>query len=575
MDAANTIILLTGTLLFGSLLLSMASVRLGFPLLLIFLLVGMLAGEDGPGGIAFDDFQFAFLVGNLALAIILLDGGLRTHVRSFRVALKPALSLATLGVILTAGAVAAFAALLLDLDWRLALLLGAIVGSTDAAAVFSLLGQSKARLNERVEATLEIESGSNDPMAIFLVILMVGWLQQDTSPTGTYLVTSFVQQLGVGVLGGVCGGYLLSRLLQQVRLVEGLYALLVASGGLALFAAINKLGGSGFLAIYLAGLMIANRRTHATEHVLRVMDGLAWLAQAAMFLVLGLLVSPLRMLDDILVALLIAVFLILVARPLAVVISLLPFRFPKRELGFISWVGLRGAVPIVLAVFPVVVGLEYAQLLFNVTFAVVLVSLVVQGTSINLAARLFRVQVPMRGEPLDRHELDLPLSAQLELVQMRVEAGSRGAGEPVLALLQDIYGAEGAAMALVRADQLLQVTPESRLAPDDVLLVLLPVASYGQLVPWLTRLPSEGPLAAQSFFGEFVLDGAAQVADVAAVYDVQVSDAELPLSLAALVSRRLNRPLVVGDRIKLGAVSITVREIEDGQARKLGLKLQQ
>jgi potassium/hydrogen antiporter len=322
MDAANTIILLTGILLFGSLLLSLASTRFGFPLLLIFLVVGMVAGEDGVGGIVFDDFQFAFLISNMALAVILLDGGLRTNIASFRVALRPAISLATFGVVFTAMAVALFAYWLLGVDWRIALLLGAIVGSTDAAAVFSLLGRSKTRLNERVGATLEIESGSNDPMAIFLVILMVSWIQLGEGPGAGLLAVNFIQQLGLGAVGGVLGGIVLAWLLQRVRLVEGLYALLVASGGLALFAAINKLGGSGFLAIYLAGLIIANRRTHATEHVLRVMDGMAWLAQAGLFLVLGLLVTPSRMLEDVPQALAIAVFLILVARPVAVLLAL-------------------------------------------------------------------------------------------------------------------------------------------------------------------------------------------------------------------------------------------------------------
>jgi potassium/hydrogen antiporter len=575
MEVANTVILLTAALLFASLLGSMASMRLGFPLLLIFLGVGMLAGEDGLGGIHFDDFQTAFLVGNLALATILLDGGLRTNIRSFRVALRPAVALATVGVIITAISVGAAAAWLLELDWRFALLMGAIVGSTDAAAVFGLLRQSKARLNERVEATLEIESGSNDPMAIFLVVLMVGWLEIDAGPGAAALALAFVQQLGLGVVGGVSGGWLLALILQRIRLVEGLYALLVASGGLLLFAAINQLGGSGFLAIYLAGLMIANRPTHATEHVLRVMDGMAWLAQAGMFLVLGLLVVPSQMLRDFPLALALAVFLILVARPIAVWTSLLPFRFPARELGFISWVGLRGAVPIVLAMFPVMAGLENSNLLFNVTFAVVLVSLIVQGTTIPLAARMFRVQVPRLGEPLDRQELVLPIPAVMELVQLLVEPGARCIGQSAGDVVRQVLPDNGSCAAIVREDRVLFPDAATLFQPNDIAIMIVPIREYERLVPVFARLPTHGPLSVRAFFGEFVLDGDARADDVAAIYGAGLSPAEQGLSIAELVANRLNRPLVVGDRIDWGPVAVTVREIDGRRVSKLGLKLTQ
>src|SRR4030095_2447490 len=231
---ANTLILVAGVLLFASVLASLLSTRFGFPLLVMFLVVGMLAGEDGPGGISFDDVRAAFLIGNLALAVILLDGGLRTDTRGFRVALRPATSLATAGVVLTAGVVAAFAAWLMNLDWRYGLLLGAIVGSTDAAAVFSTLRHNNLHLNDRVEQTLEIESGANDPMAIFLVVMMIEWLRNGSGPGATGLALAFAQQLVFGAAGGAAGGYLLATLLARVRLVDGLYALLVVSGGLAL-----------------------------------------------------------------------------------------------------------------------------------------------------------------------------------------------------------------------------------------------------------------------------------------------------------------------------------------------------
>ncbi|MBP6500555.1 MAG: potassium/proton antiporter, partial [Thauera sp.] len=382
MTGINALFLLTGLLLFISVLASTISARLGLPLLLLFLGVGMLAGEDGPGGIVFEDFFIASLIAQAALSVILLDGGLRTRVSSFRVALKPAAVLASWGVIGTAGLLGLFATWLLDVDWRLGMLLAAIVGSTDAAAVFALLRNSGVRLNERVQATLEIESGANDPMAILLVTALVGMLLEPETATFGGFVWMLVSQLGLGAVLGLAGGWVLSRLMAKLTLPEGLYALLILSGGTLVFAATNLLDGSGFLAVYLAGVVVGNRRSHATEHVLRVMDGLAWLAQAGMFVVLGLLVTPSHLFEYGLEAVAMAVFLMLVARPLAVLIGLAPFRYQRNELAYVSWVGLRGAVPVVLAIVPVVMGVPDSQLLFNVAFAVVLLSLLVQGATV-------------------------------------------------------------------------------------------------------------------------------------------------------------------------------------------------
>lgn len=575
MEASNALILLGGLLLFVSVLASLVSARLGLPLLLVFLGVGMLAGEDGPGGIVFNNLEMAMLVGHLALAVILLDGGLRTQMKTFRVALRPAVSLATVGVILTAGAVGVFSWWLLDLDWRVALLLGAIVGSTDAAAVFSLLRRSAARLNERVEATLEIESGSNDPMAIFLVIVMVEWLRLGEGPGIGPLALTLLLQLGLGVIGGVLGGRLMAALLARVRLVEGLYALLVVSGGLALFAGINLLGGSGFLGIYLAGLVVGNRRSDATEHVLRVMDGLAWLSQAGMFLVLGLLVKPSQMIMDAPQAALIALFLILVARPVAVWLGLLPFRFPAREVGFIAWVGLRGAVPIVLSVFPMMAGLPQAELLFNVTFAVVLVSLMIQGTTVPLAARLFRVEVPALGEPVDRQLLDLPARQPYEMVQFEVQPDTFAVGRSFLEVVDASFPEHSACVGLIRDGELIDPGPEVHFEAGDVALLLLPLDSYEQVAACFARLPAEGRLAAQAFFGEFVLSADAPAEDVAALYGIELHPRERGQNLEQVIRARLGDRVVVGDRVSLGGSRLTVREVEQGRPVRVGLKLAQ
>src|SRR6056297_3121197 len=264
----NLVLLFGGLMLLAGILAKSVSDRLGFPLLLLFLLVGMFAGEDGVGGIEFDSFETAFLGSNLALAIILLDGGLRTQMDTFRTALAPAGVLATVGVVLTAACVGVAATALLGVDWRLGLLLGAIVGSTDAAAVFNLLRQSGIALNERVRATLEIESGANDPMAIFLVLLSLQFiLAADSMAEPLAIAGLFLTQFGIGAAAGIVGGAALARLISRMRMAEGLYALLVASGAIAIFASVNHVGGSGFLAVYLTGIIVGNSRGRASEHV--------------------------------------------------------------------------------------------------------------------------------------------------------------------------------------------------------------------------------------------------------------------------------------------------------------------
>jgi cell volume regulation protein A len=374
----------------------------------VFLVLGMLAGEDGPGGIRFDDFETAYLIGTLALAVIIFDGGLRTSRDTFRVALWPAVSLATAGVLVTAALLGLLAAWVLRLSWLEGMLLGAIVGSTDAAAVFALLRTQGAALKKRVASTLEIESGSNDPMAIFLTVALLELLVAGKSGLEASMALSFVRQFTIGALLGVAGGKLLVWLINRLRLITGLYPLLAAAGGLLIFAVAAQLGGSGFLAIYLAGLVLGNSRLQAAQNILRVHDGLAWLSQIVMFLILGLLVTPSQLAPIAVPALVLAAALMLLARPVAVVLSLLPFGFPWREQLYIGWVGLRGAVPIVLALFPAMYGVDNARLYFNVAFFVVLISLLLQGWTIAPAARWLGLEAPPQIEPVQRVTVDIP-----------------------------------------------------------------------------------------------------------------------------------------------------------------------
>ncbi|HET8789971.1 MAG TPA: potassium/proton antiporter, partial [Modicisalibacter sp.] len=332
MDSINTLFLFSGSLIALSILASRLSSLFGLPLLVIFLGLGMLAGEDGVLGIEFDDYSLAFIIGHLALAMILLDGGLRTRLKTFRVGFKPALSLATLGVFVTSGVVGVFAMWVFDLSLTQGLLVGAIVGSTDAAAVFSMLSGQGVNINERVGATLEIESGTNDPMAIFLTITLVEVLTGDIGgPWDTLLL--FLKQFGLGLLIGIGAGWLSARLVQSLDLAPGLYSLLALALGFCIFGLTSALGGSGFLAIYLAGLMIGNRPGRHLQFILPVHDGLAWLSQIGLFLVLGMLVSPITMLEYAVPGALVALVLIFVARPLAVILAIKPFfSFRWREI---------------------------------------------------------------------------------------------------------------------------------------------------------------------------------------------------------------------------------------------------
>ena len=401
-------LLVAAALVFVSVLAGVVSTRVGFSFLLVFLLAGILAGQDGPGGLVFNDFRLSFWVGNIALAVILLDGGLRTDFDTFRTGLKPSLLLATLGVVLSAGITGAAARWLLDLSWPMALLVGAIVGSTDAAAVFALLKSSGVRLNERVAATLEIESGMNDPMAVYLTLALIGVvLAASTAGSGAGLsalevLRSLALQFGWGGALGLGAGFAMAELLKRLGRGEdgggGIRALLLVSGGLTVFAATTWLGGSGFLAVYAMGVIAGNRARRQVRSTLSAMDGYAWLSQAGMFLLLGLLATPSQLLPTLLPGLGVSLVLMLVARPLAVALCLVPLRFPSREIVFISWVGLRGAVPIVLAMFPLMAGVPGAQTFFNVAFVVVLTSLLLQGSTIAWSARRLGLALP---EPND------------------------------------------------------------------------------------------------------------------------------------------------------------------------------
>jgi potassium/hydrogen antiporter len=439
-----------GALLALSVLLSRAIGRRGLPVVLLFLLLGMLAGSEGIGGIEFEDYALTFRLGTVALAFILFDGGLNTPLEIVKTRLGPAGALATAGVLFSTGIVGLFGKVL-GLSWTNALLLGAVVSSTDAAAVFSILRGSGLQLKKRVGATLEVESGLNDPMA---VILTVGFTRAavEGRSIGLDLALEIVTQLAVGTGAGVLVGYVGRWALRRPLLAGGLYPVLTLALCLLAFGLPTLFFGSGFLAVYVAGVVLGSGPMPYRPGVLRVHDFVAWFAQIVMFLALGLLVFPSRLLAVAGSGLVIAAVLAFVARPFAVALCLLPFRYPGREITFIGWVGLRGAVPIILATFPVMAGAEAGTRIFDIVFFVVVISALVQGGTVRFATRLLGLEA--MTEPAPPATLEIASSQPLsgELLSFYIRPASAVCG----AKMSDLPFPDGAAaMLLVRGRELI------------------------------------------------------------------------------------------------------------------------
>ena len=554
-DSMNLVILIASILVIVAVFTSLVSFRVGAPLLLVFLFVGLGAGEDGIGGIDFDNAPLAYFIGSIALALILFDSGFETQRRTLKIAAAPSLVLATFGVMITTGVIGGITWLVLDVPWLVALLFGAIVSSTDAAAVFFLLRVGGINLRDRTRSTLEVESGSNDPMAVFLTISLVELIVLGGGDNVAFeLLQRFILQIGLGAIFGLAGGYALVQMINRVKLEPGLVPIITMACALSLFGATSILGGSGFLAVYVAGLYAGNSNMKMSVGVRRFQHVTTWLAQIAMFVTLGLLATPSEFGAVIIPGVILALVLVFVARPVAVWLCLMFFNFSRNDTAFISWVGLRGAVSILLAIVPMVEGVPEGQLLFNTAFIVVITSLLLQGWTIRRMARWLGIIVPPRHGPVDRIDLELPGNANQEVVIYRVHDASAVAtgqriprwARPSLILRDGTSLRPHSAGPIQGGDQVYIITP-----PRHV-----------ELLDQLFAGPAEGANDVE-LFGDFSFPATTQIADIGRLYGFAVEEDDIDLTVADILERDLSDTLELGDRIAYGTVELIVRRTDD------------
>jgi len=570
-EASHHLILLGSALVLLSIFAGVFSARFGAPLLLVFLGLGILAGEEGPGGLLFRDFHAAYLIGSIALAIILFDGGLRTDPKDVRRALWPSLALATIGVIVTAAIVGAAAALLFSTSWTRGLLIGAIVAPTDAAAVSALLHLRRLELRARIAAILEIESGINDPISVLLAVLLVNLLVAPAPLPVSHIVALVAREVVGGAAFGIGGGYLLLALVNRLEATSGLYPILALAGGTALFGAAQTAGASGFLAAYLAGLILGSHRHRATQVINQAFDAFAWLSQIVLFLMLGLLVTPSALVPILGPSLVVAALLTLVARPVAVALCLLPFRYTAPEIAFISWVGLRGAVPIFLAIIPVLAEFPDAAMFFGVAFIVVLISLILQGWTVAAAARMFDLDVPPLQQA-SRLDIDLPgrLGDENTVAGYRVEARCRAASKPVEALP---LPPTASVLVVIRDGIARSAASAPPLATGDYVLALARSADLALLDRVFGPRPERSRADDRGLLGEFAFDGTTTLAAIAHLYD-PAATTDGAVTLAEFLASRLGGTPAVGDRTRFGAVELIVRDMQGDTITQVGVELE-
>ncbi|MGH7572254.1 MAG: potassium/proton antiporter [Gemmatimonadota bacterium] len=561
----DRLILLAGVLLAFGIASSKLSSRMGLPVLVLFLFVGMLAGSEGVGGLAFENYTVAHGVGTIALVLILFDGGLRTNLALFRVAAGPAFVLATGGVVLTALVVGAAVVAIFGVPWLNGLLLGSIVSSTDAAAVFAVFRSRGMSVRRRLAATLEIESGSNDPMAVLLTVVCLELLLGQLEP-GPGIVWFLVRQLALGGLIGWLVGRGSAAVISRIKLdAAGLYPVLTGAAALIAFGAAALAGGSGFLSVYLAGIVLGSRRIVFRRGVFLFHDGLAWLAQITMFVLLGLLSFPSRLAAVAEPALLVAAVLVFVARPLAVGMCLLPFRFSVREMTFITWGGLKGSVPVILATYPFMWGLSEADLVFDIVFFVVLVSAVTQGWTLPVLARMLGLREAAPVEAPVTLEITSLRDIEGDIVEYTLYDGSRATGRRV----RDLALPDGVLVAMiVRGQQVIPPRGSTQIIPGDHVFVLL----HPAVRTLVDRVFSRAEPASLAPAAEFPLRGTTRIGDLEEFYGIRI-DAPASRTLDEFLRTSLGDGAQPGQALAIGGVTLTIREIVDGLVETAGLTI--
>jgi cell volume regulation protein A len=482
------ILLIISALVLLSIVVARLSENLGVPVLLLFLALGMLAGSEGLNAIRKIDIEVAQSLGMIALILILFSGGADTRWHAVRPVLWQTLTLSTFGVLFTTVAVGLLTSSLLVLSVQEGLLIGAIVSSTDAAAVFAVLRSKNISLRGNLTPLIEAESGSNDPMAMFLTIGMIAFMGAGEPSVPSFLLL-FVYQMGFGALFGFAGGKGLVYALNRMNFyAQGFYPVFVLASLFLIFSVTAVVNGSGILAVYVAGLVLGNSDVIQKRSLLRFFDGLAWLGQIAMFLALGLLVVPSALMEVAGAGLLVAALLMVVARPVSVFLSLAFSRLRWREKTLVSWVGIRGAVPIILATFPLQAHIPNATFVFNIVFFVVIMSALLQGWSIPLVARWLHVTAPMKQKPHYALEFESPKGSDTELVDFIVSQHSAVVGVPIVQLG---LPADSLIVLIVRSGEYIVPSGGTLLEPGDTILALVNKTNLPQIRGLLSRMKGE------------------------------------------------------------------------------------
>lgn len=561
-------LVLTALILFAAFS-SLIAFRFGAPLLLLFLVIGLMAGVDGLG-IHFDNHSVAYTIGSLALAVILFDSGYTTSLQSFKQAAAPSIMLATVGVLLTAGLFGLLACWLLKLSLLEGMLLGSIVASTDAAAVFFLLRIGGINIRDKVRSSLEVESGTNDPMAIFLTLALVQMVSTGKDHTGLdwSLLRMFVEQMGMGLALGLIGGAMMAMIVKKIPIDRGLLPIIVLAMSMVIFSYTGAIGGSGFLAVYVAGIYAGNRKIPGSASIARFQEGMTWLAQIIMFLVLGLLATPSHFIKILFPAVVLGLFLVFIARPAAVWLCLIPFDYTHQEKRFISWVGLRGAVSILLGILPILGDLKGGEVYFNTAFIVVMISLLLQGWTIKPMAKRLGLIIPPRIGAIDKVELDLPGAAHHELLSYRVVAGSpvlSGARIPRWAM-PSLVIRDGKSMRYQYAGRLRE--------NDQVYLFIAP--GYPRLLDRLFASKAPVDEDDSEFFGTFTISPSRPAAELDAAYGPGLlNEADRQKTVGELMEARLGGKAEYADRVRLGHIILIVRDIgETGHISSVGVSME-